>query len=287
MLLLLLLPTSSIAKDIHIISTIKPIESLIFNVIDKHDSVTSMIDKNYSPHDFALRPSHIRKLYQSDVIIIINPEFETFMQTSFKLIPKTSKIILLSDTPHLTLYNNTKSSSHHHSKTDYHIWLSVNNSIAIINHLAKQLSILNPEKQDIYQKNAQRTVKKLLELDTDIKNKLNSVQDKPFMVFHNGLQYYIKSYGLNFIGTITDNPVAYTSIKKIHNAQQKLIANKVVCVFQEPQFSDKKIQAVIQNTNTKVGTIDYLANNINSGKNHYFQMMKSLSENMIQCLNNN
>jgi zinc transport system substrate-binding protein len=286
-----LLPICASAKDIHIVTTIKPIESLIANIIDDSDSVVSLINGHYSEHSFSLKPSHIARIYTSDAVILINPDFETFMRSSFKIIPEKTLVITLSDTPDLTLYPTQKHGNtnkvHTHNAIDYHIWLSPSNAIHIIDYLEKQLSLINPEKQTIYQKNAATMREKLVTLDETLKTQLLPIADKPFMVFHNGFQYFIKDYHLNLVGTITNNPTAYASVNQIKQAQQQLEDNKVMCVFKEPQFSDTMIDTVIADTHTHIGTLDPLGSSINSGKNHYFDMMNALSVHLSECLNHN
>ncbi len=286
-----LLPICASAKDIHIVTTIKPIESLIANIIDDTDSVVSLINGQYSEHSFSLKPSHIAKIYTSDAVILINADFETFMRSSFKIIPEKTLIITLSDTPDLTLYPtqhyDTTDTEHTHDSIDYHIWLSPSNSIHIIDYLETQLSLINPEKRTIYQKNAARMREKLVLLDETLKTDLLPIAGKPFMVFHNGFQYFIKEYDLNLVGTITDNPAVYASVNQIKQAQQHLIDNKVICVFKEPQFSDTMIDTVIADTQTHIGTLDPLGSVNDAGKNHYFDMMNALSLSLLECLNRN
>jgi zinc transport system substrate-binding protein len=273
------------AKNIHIVTTIKPIQSLIYNIIDSDDSVVALIDNNHSPHHFALKPSHISNLRQSDSVILINPDFETFMKSSFQIIPKTSKILNLSDADNLTVYLTQQYglSKNTTASTDYHIWLSPDNAIKTVSYIAKELSKINPEKKEIYEKNLKTTIQKLNLLSMDLKTHLRPLKDKPFMVFHNGYGYFIKAYSLNLVGIITDNPAAYSSIKRIKQAQKQLHDNHVACVFKEPQFSSKPIETVIGNANTKIGTLDPLGGTITAGKEHYFTMMRTMSDNLVKC----
>jgi zinc transport system substrate-binding protein len=221
----------------------------------------------------------------------MNPDFETFMRSSFKIIPEKTRIVTLSDTPNLTLYQTQQydntDTEHGHDSIDYHIWLSPKNAMAIISYIEKNLSLLNPEKQTIYQGNAAAMLEKLVALDTTLKTDLLPIAGKPFMVFHNGFQYFIKDYHLNLVGTITDNPAVYASVNQIKHAQNQLTDNKVICVFKEPQFSDTMIDTVIADTHTHIGTLDPLGSVNDSGKNHYFDMMKTLSDHLLECLNRN
>ncbi len=285
-LFLSLMPVNVFAKNIHIVTTIKPLESLIKNIIDKDDSVTSIIDGNYSPHNFSLKPSHIAKIYKSDAVILINPDFESFMCSSFKIIPEKTKLITLSDTPNLTLYPSKQyhHGTHKETGTDYHIWLSADNAIHIVRYLTDTLSTINPEKQKTYRDNAHNVITKLVALNDDLKQQLSPITDKPFMVFHNGFEYFIKNYNLSLVGTITDNPNVYSSIKHIKQAQKTLIDNKVICVFKEPQFSDKTIETIITDTQTRISTLDPIGSNFKSGKNLYFKVMHNIKDNLLTCL---
>jgi zinc transport system substrate-binding protein len=144
--------------------------------------------------------------------------------------------------------------------------------------------MINPEKKAIYQKNSELAVQKISMLDAQLKTQLLPLQGKPFMVFHNAYQYFIKHYNLNLSGTITDNPAAYSSVKRIKKAQKQLYDNHVQCVFKEPQFSSKPIETVIAHSKTKIGMLDPLGGGLVSGKNHYFDLMKNLGRDLTKCL---
>ena len=143
---------------------------------------------------------------------------------------------------------------------------------------------INPEKEKIYRDNAHNVITKLVALNDDLKQQLSPITDKPFMVFHNGFEYFIKNYNLSLVGTITDNPNVYSSIKHIKQAQKTLIDNKVICVFKEPQFSDKTIETIITDTQTRISTLDPIGSNFKSGKNLYFKVMHSIKDNLLTCL---
>lgn len=281
------------AKDIKIVTTIKPIHSLISMIADKTDTVVALVDKNNSPHHFSLKPSAIRHFHSSDMVIIINPKFETFINSSLKIIPQDIPVVFLSDAEKLTLYPTQSYGLAYglaynlehkaHSATDYHIWLSPQNAIKMIHYIASELVKINPTKQEIYKDNLKLAEQKLRKLDTDLQKTLKFIQDKPFMVFHNGYEYFIKAYHLNLVGVITDNPAAYSSLKRIKFAQKQLRDHKVECVFKEPQFSSKPIETVIADAQTPIGILDPLGSAITADKEHYFILMRNLAQNLTDC----
>jgi zinc transport system substrate-binding protein len=289
---ILIYSLNAFAKDLKIITTIKPIQSLITNIIDKNDKVDVMIDGNYSPHNFALKPSQIRKIYTSDAVILIDSDFETFMQSGFKIIPDTCKIIKLSDISDIDFLNLTSNDVHDDDNSkinipDYHIWLSPLNAIKIVNYLTDELSKLNPDKQEIYNRNRATTIEKLLNLDAQLNHDLTSIKNHSFMVFHNAYQYFTKNYQLKYAGAITQNPNSFSSINKIKQAQKILNNNQVKCVFKEPQFSNTLIETIVQGNNVKIAILDPLGGNIPVGHAHYFELMTQIKDNLLKCLGSN
>lgn len=281
----LLITNISFAKDIKIVTTIKPIHSLVKHIIDEKDTASSMIDGNYTPHNFALKPSYLRKVYHSDAIILIDRNFETFMRSSFKVIPDSCKVISLSQTTDLKL-EKLKSHNKETQQIDYHIWLSPKNAIKIVEYLNLQLSQLNPSKSKVYQKNTISLVQKLNKLDTELMDELSPVSNVAFMVFHNAYQYFIKGYTLNYKGAITQNPNSHSSIKKIQQTQKDVQDHQIKCVFKEPQYQNKMIETVIQDANISIGELDPLGSNIKAGKSYYFKLMHNLAKNLRTCLDN-
>jgi|GEM_PF-6397451 len=276
-------------KDLKIITTIKPFQSLIAGIIDKKDQVSAMITGDYSHHNFALKPSQIRKIYQSDAVVFMNPNFENFMRSAYNIFPDTTKIVTLSNTPQVDfLAKQNKHSAKHQDQAlfnpDYHIWLSPQNAIKMVRYLTNTFIDINAKKKAIYQSNSQRLIKQLQALDVQLKEKLMPVKTISFMAFHNAYQYFIKDYQLNYAGSLTHDPMAYATINSINKAKEIMLRKKARCVFKEPQFSDKMIETVIQNNNVGIGILDPLGGHIAEGGTHYFQLLNNLTDNLLNCL---
>ena len=76
----LFLTKASYAEDIKIVSSIKPLHSIVSNVVGDDNSVDLLVDGVYSPHDFQLKPSHMKILQNADVIFYIDDSsLETFL----------------------------------------------------------------------------------------------------------------------------------------------------------------------------------------------------------------
>ena len=114
--------------------------------------------------------------------------------------------------------------------------------------------------------------------------KLDSVNNEPYIVFHDAYQYFEADYSLNSVGSISLNPDISPTPKRIQEIKTKIEKDNVVCLFREPQFPSRIVQTVIQETNAKEGELDPLGFDLTPGKNLYFELVTNLAKNLRECL---
>ncbi|MEO1161052.1 MAG: zinc ABC transporter substrate-binding protein, partial [Pseudomonadota bacterium] len=56
------------------------------------------------------------------------------------------------------------------------------------------------------------------------------------------------------------------------------------CVFAEPQFEPKLVSTVTEGTQAKSGVIDPLGAALDSGPDHYFQLIRNMATSIKTCL---
>ena len=171
----LFLTKVSYAEDMKIVSSIKPLHSIVSNVVGDDNSVDLLLDGSYSPHNFQLKPSHIKILQNADVIFYIDDSsLETFLARPLKTIKKSSKKISIANNSKLTFHSfreggiwEEKDSgdrhNHSHGEFDPHFWLDTNNVKKITKQVVVELSKVNPNKKTIYKKNAKIFIQQINE----------------------------------------------------------------------------------------------------------------------------
>ena len=106
-----------------VITTIKPIESLVNAVIGDTGKTVSLIPPEISPHEFRLKPSDVRILQNSNIVFYISSHLETGIVKMFKNLPKNIKTInLMEETgiDHLSIRDNEAWELHDHDDHDKH-----------------------------------------------------------------------------------------------------------------------------------------------------------------------
>ena len=297
------------SETIGIITTIKPIDSLVSAVVGDTGKTISLIPSETSPHEFRLKPSDARALQNGNIIFYISPHLETSIVKVFETLPKNIKIInLMEETSieHLSIRDNEAWELHDHhddkkhddhdkhaqkdehddhkSKDDVHIWLDPENAIKIIKKVNTELSFFFPENAKIYDKNATKIINKIKSLKKQLKKELLPIKEKPYIVFHDAYQYFEKTFGLNAVGSIALEDDIASSPKQISFIKNKIIKSKASCVFQEPQFDNKLVKTVIEGTQAKIGTLDPLGFGIKEKEDFYLQLLRNMSKNLKECL---
>jgi zinc transport system substrate-binding protein len=285
-----------------VVVSIKPIASLVEGVMAGVGTPTVIVGAGQSLHTFSMKPSDAKSLNTADVVFWVGEGLETFLDKPIRSLSGTATVVALMDAPGLTLLKGREGgvweehagehAGHEHDhdqdhadhETDGHIWLDPDNSKAIVNAVHLALSGVDATNAAIYAANAKSLSQRIDALDLELKQNLAPIAQRPFIVFHDGYQYFEAHYGLNAVGSMTVSPDRMPGAKRVGEIKDKIRTLQAACVFAEPQFEPKLIQTLIGGTSAKTGTLDPEASTLPAGPNLYFDLMRGLAKNLRNCL---
>lgn len=167
---------------------------------------------------------------------------------------------------------------------DPHAWLDPRNAAHMASAMAETLARRDPERAARYRDNAQRLAQKLATLDTRLAKELQAVRKRPYIVFHDAYQYFEKRYGLNSVGSILVNPEQPPGAKRVSEIAARLRTTGARCLFAEPQFPQRMVDAVSAGQPVRVGVLDPLGAAFPEGPELYFELMDALTRALRDCL---
>ena len=297
-----------------VVVTIKPLHSLVSGVIGDTGKAELLVKGYASPHGFQLKPSQVKSLQEATIVFSIHESLETFLQRALSNVPdevkqstvvESARIKLLPvreggpweghDHGHHEKHSDHKDHAEHkghddhkghdeHEDGDVHVWLTPQNAIKIVKAITRDLSKVFPQNRSVYKANARNYINKLEKLDAGIKTRLKDIKTKPFIYFHDAFQYFETTYGLNGVGTISVEPDESPSPKRLSEIRKKIAETNASCVFKEPQFSDRVVKAVVDQTSAQIGTLDPLGAEIDSGPKMYFTLLSNVANSLHSCL---
>mgnify|MGYP001305900790 FL=1 len=308
--LFIILSFQNNARSSEIITTIKPVYSLVKEIVGNQIAIDLLVEGQQSSHNYQIKPSQLKKINKAKIIFYVSPKIEHFIAEAIKNF--SGYHMELADVGGLEMHVfrkggawDVKSPNHKwgpykaHEKEngheggkhktegamiDPHIWLSPANAKILSVAIAEKLSLLHPDQGKLFLKNAKKFNRRIDDADRKIASHLKAFQKNPFIVFHDAYQYFEKHYNLTGSGSIAIKPDESVSIKRLSEIKGKIKDLNVTCVFKEPQFSEKLVKTVTEDTKAKISQIDPLGSHLDENDNFYIKLLFSLSKKFGACL---
>lgn len=291
-LLLGLLRPLAADVPISLVATIKPVHSLLAAVTEGIVEPYLLLDGLVSPHQAQLKPSGIRALNNADVVVRVGPGLEGFLNNPLARLDQAVKVIELIDTPDLALLElrtsaEHKAHNHGHSDDaafDTHIWTDPQLASVMVDYLALQLGLLDPENAERYRTNASAYNRRLESLNLEIEQQLAEVREVAFMVYHDSFQYFSHRYGLHDNGVVAWQPEVQPGASGLQRVLEKITEQQVQCLFSERQFPSRVVTMIVSESGIRVGTLDPLGSQYQSGPSMYPDWLRDTAALIGDCL---
>lgn len=306
----------ALAKPV-IVTSIKPVSMVVAAIAGDKADIEQIVSSTASPHDFAMRPSDLKKIINADTVVWVGESLERFLEKPLENAGKEESSIEWLALDGMALHNFAKEhhhdedeedhdheghddhdhhvadgnheeheghEGHHHDGVDPHVWLSPDNVKVLAKAVTARLVSLDSANAGYYQDNLAAFEKGLSAKDAEIRKALNKVSKVPYIVFHDGYSYFEQHYGLSHAGEITVSPERKPGAKKVAEIRHEIQENKVQCVFSEPQFSPAIVKTLLEGSDVKTAPLDPLGSKVKMGTNAYFSFLDNLSGQFLSCL---
>ena len=295
---------ADVSTDIKVVTTIKPLHSLISRIMETRGEPQLIIEGTNNPHTFVFKPSHAKMIEEADIVFWIGEDLEAFMEKPLNSLAKDTKKIGFMDSESIEKIefreknifddhdghedeheghddDHKDAHAHAHGEFDPHIWLDPENAKEMVKIIRDELIKIDPEGQRQYSVN---TAGATLELD----NLINSVEkelskDISYIVFHDAYQYFENRFGVIPAGALTLNPDVLPGAKQIADIQDVISDKGIKCIFSEPQYNPKIIETLGNDMNVSTGVIDPLGAFIDAGPTMYVELINGIANSIKEC----
>ncbi len=319
-----LLTFISYAKaETKVVTSIKPIHSLISYVMDGVGTPGLLVDGSSSPHTFQLKPSHATMLQEADIVFWIGEDLESFLETPLESIAKDAKQVTLMESEDIEMlkfreknvfddhddhgdehddhdehgdeHDEHDEHEEHGDEHDEHAHHDGHNHGEFDIHfwldpeIAKTIvQIAAKEMSEIDPANASKyeanAAKALNELDQLINDTRGKInKDATYVVFHDAYQYFEQRFGIEVIGALTVNPEVLPGAKQLAEIREVIEHEGVNCLFSEPQFNPSIAETIASDTGVKAAVLDPLGAELEPGKDLYFDVISDIALSLESC----
>jgi zinc transport system substrate-binding protein len=315
-----LLSSPALADAPNVVASIKPIHSLVASIMQGVGEPSLIVEGGASPHTYSMKPSNAAALQAAKVVFWVGPGLEAFLDKPLDALGGGAKVVELSEASGVEKlklreggafeahadeeeehgehghsaeeghddHDSAESAEHDHGHAegefDMHMWLDPMNAKAMAAGIEKALAEADPANAAAYKANLDKLNQRIDALDKRLAEMVAPVKDKPFIVFHDGYQYFEHRYKVRVAGSITVSPEILPGAERLSQIHAKIENLGATCVFAEPQFEPKLVNVVIEGTPAKSGTLDPEAATLDAGPDLYFQMMENIGASLKACL---
>ncbi len=248
---------------LNVSTSILPYYYVSKEIVQEKGQVNLVVPPGKSPHTYSPTPKELVPLYESDILITNGLALEIFISNLTKNLENQGvKIIEVSDfIPREELISMSGiDEDHEHEDFAYnpHIWLDPYIMYTyIIPGLAEVFGELDPLNKDYYTQNAERYINRLILLDKYLAEKAKVI-DGSIFTLHNSYDYLARRYDIKIAGVIQLSPGVEPTPKQLVELTNVAKEENVKAIFNEPQLSDKAVNAVAENLNLSIGVLDPL-----------------------------
>ncbi|TPG81892.1 zinc ABC transporter substrate-binding protein [Pseudomonas arsenicoxydans] len=280
--------------EVKVLTSIKPLQLIAAAVQDGVAIPEVLLPPGASPHNYALRPSDVRKVQSVDLLYWIGPDMEGFLPRVLN--GRTLPSVAVQDLPGLKLRRFAEDSHSHAEEADEHdhdhrpgsldahLWLSPVNARVIAAKMAADLSAVDPANAARYQSNVKAFDERLDALDLRLKARLAGIAGKPYFVFHEAFDYFEDAYGLKHTGVFSVAAEVQPGAQHVAAMRARLQEVGKTCVFSEPPLRPRLAETLVAGLPVKLAELDALGGYTPATAQGYEQVLEKLGNDLAGCL---
>ena len=313
----------SAKAEVNVVTTIKPLHSLVSSVMKGVGEPSLIIEGTNNPHTFVFKPSHAEMIENADIVFWIGEDLEAFMEKPLDSLAKNAKTIAFMDLASIeklkfreqNIFEDHDDHGHkddehddhddhdghddehdghddhddHAGHHDGHNHGEFDAHIWLDPANAKEMVLeISHELSELDPSNKSKyednASKTIVALDKLIEEVDKSLsKDISYIVFHDAYQYFEKRFGVIPAGALTLNPDVLPGAKQIADIQDVINDKGIKCIFSEPQYNPKIIETLGNDMNISTGVMDPLGAYIDAGPSMYSDLINQIANSIKDC----
>lgn len=247
---------------LQVVSSISPISSLVRRVGQQHVVVSTIISGQSDAHGFELKPSQLKALYRSDLIVHNGFGLEAWVR-GFDAKLK-SKLLELSGAVPDAGWN-------------MHTWLDPLLVVEQVRLIAGKLCDLQAANCTDFKANAEAFITDLHVLNQSLQAEISGWKYKTYVSYHRSWEHFSKRYGLRSVGEFQVTHSTETTIKKLKEVVDVAKTQNVRVFWLDAQASADKIASVVRDADLSVVVVDELGSDTEDYLNFMRRNVQAMS----------
>ncbi|MBD2300382.1 zinc ABC transporter substrate-binding protein [Nostoc sp. FACHB-87] len=239
-----------------VVTTVAPITNIVSNIAGDRTQVKGIIPEGADSHTFEPRPSDADLLSKANLIIVNGLRLEVPTEK----LAKTSKP---KETNIYELGNNTITEAQwiydfsfpkEKGDPNPHLWVNPKYAEAYAKLAAQQLTKLDPEGKEYYEKNLTNYLQRLDELDKVTREVVASIpaKNRKLLTYHDSWAYWAREYGFEVIGAIQPSDFKEPSAQDVAKLIDQIRKSGVPAIFGSEVYPSKVEEQIAREAKVKI-----------------------------------
>ena len=276
-------PAASQPQDedtLHIVATTYPIYLFTTAVTEGAEGVeVSLLVKQQTSclHDYTLTVSDMKAIEGADVIVMTGTGLEDFMDDA--LSASDAQVINCSEGIDL-LPAQGHEGHDHDAEYDPHIWMDPANAQVMLGTIADQLGQITG--QDL-QARCTEVQQQVEQASQQWKEQLTTLSDPKLITFHDGFQYFSRSFGLELLKAIEEEEGSEASAQEIKEIVSLVEQYHLPAIFTEVNGSGSTAQAISRESGCGVYQLNMIMSGDGTGIQPYLDAMQNNIDTIVEA----
>ncbi len=256
---------ASAGSRLQVMSSILPLNMMVAEIGGDAVDASLLLPPSVSPHDYAFRPSDIRRLMEAELLFWVGPEFERGLK---KVVSKHDLAIALA--PNLR-----------HGE-DPHIWLDLQLVQDMARRIANILSRQLPTRGAYFHSNAARFISDLRQYDKALQAQLKHAPKFNYLLVHDGFGRFEKHNSIGPGEVIMRSDQQMPGARHLSKLRESLLKGEFSCVLKEPQFPQSRLASLLDGVESIVVELDLLGLNLPADA-YFIDLYQAIGSSYLQC----
>ncbi|MCW8944957.1 MAG: SCO family protein [Sedimenticola sp.] len=285
-LFLLALCQVSVADErLHVVTTIKPLHSILAGLMVGTEGPELLLEEDATPFGYQLSEEQKSKLSKANMIVWVGPELEKFLIEPVENATKAGvSVLTLLDNPELKILPSRWSKDEDDSERDPFFWMDSRNTLILVDELSRALMDVDTGRAHLYKRNRDQLLSRVAELDRRLEYGYRGLKSGVGMAYFDTLQYFEQAYALKIRGVMAQSPEQPVDASQLLMSRVKLKEGYYACLLTERAMPMPEFPLLTEGVEINIGVLDSFGTDLPAGPELYFQLMQQNTDTIKKCL---
>ncbi len=271
--------TGVAAEPPNVVVSIKPIHSLVAQLMAGVAEPTLLVDGVATPYDYQLSPEQQKEIARARLVIWVGEELEPFLSKALAGV-EDERVMELLASDLLKILPTT----YDEKRRDPFFWLDSRNALILLDEVAHKLVALDPERADRYKRNHRKAVQAISEIDRQLEYRYRDVSAAPIALYHGTQQYFEQAYAASTVAIVSPQPGTTPSTEALLRVRSRLVDRGAVCLLTEAGLASPSLGLLTRESVVEVAELDSFGTRLEPGPELYRKMILANFDTIHDCI---